>query len=46
MISLITGEKVIVTETADQVVARVVEHHRLRLDWSRMVPVSRASVEN
>jgi len=46
VLSLTTGEKMIVMETADQVVARVVEHHRLRLDWSRTLPVKRLAEEN
>lgn len=46
VISLTTGEKMIVLETADEVIARVVEHHRSRLNWLRMAPVNRLTREN
>jgi flagellar protein FlbD len=46
VLSLTTGEKMIVMETADEVVARVVEHHRLRLDWKRTLPVRGLTEEN
>jgi flagellar protein FlbD len=46
VISLSTGEKVIVLEPADEVVARVVDHHRAHLDWRRSVPVRRVTEEN
>jgi flagellar protein FlbD len=46
VLSLTTGERIIVIETADEVVARVVEHHRSHLDWSHTVPVKRFAEEN
>ena len=46
VIGLTTGERMLILEPADEVVARVVEHHRLRLDWSRPVPVRRLAEEN
>ena len=46
VISLTTGEKMTVIETAAEVVARVLEHHRSRLDWGRTIPVKRLAGEN
>jgi flagellar protein FlbD len=46
IISLSTGEKVLVLEPADEVVLRVVEHHRSYLDWHRPLPVRYTPLEN
>lgn len=46
VLSLTTGEKMIVIERPDEVVAHVVEYYRWRLDWRRLVPVRRFAEEN